>query len=56
MMNDMAQYKVTSNRLDVAEEGKLVSEKDLPEGTNVGALVEGGHLTPVKTDKAKDDK
>lgn len=56
-MNGMAQYKVTSDLLSVAEQGKIVSEKDFPEGTNIGALVEGGHLSPVKAEKAhaKDD-
>lgn len=54
----MAQYKVVSDLVSVAPQGKLVTEADFPEGTNFGALVEAGHLVPAKSEKAlpKDDK
>lgn len=54
----MAQYKVVSDLVSVAPQGKLVTEADFPEGTNFDALVEAGHLVPAKPEKAlpKDDK
>lgn len=51
----MAQYKVTSDRVDNFKEGSLVSEEDFP-GANINALIEAGHLSEIgsKTSKSKD--
>lgn len=58
MLRVMAQYKVVSDLVSIAPSGKTVTEADFPEGTNIGALVEGGHLVPAKVEKPhpKDDK
>lgn len=43
----MATFKVVSAKVAGLEAGKTVSEADFPEGTNIDALVEAGHLDPV---------
>lgn len=42
------QYKVTSDRCELGSQGALVSPSDMSDA-NLLALVEGGHLEPVKT-------
>ena len=57
-MGAMTQYKILSDLISVAPQGKVVSESDFPEGTNIDALVEGGHIVQVKQEKSlpKEDK
>jgi hypothetical protein len=45
-------YKVISNRFSGAELGSTLTEEDLV-GCNVGALIEGGHLSVVSSRAVK---
>jgi hypothetical protein len=52
----MANYIVTSNRLDGLKRGDVISDKDL-EGCNIDHLLEAGHIStqqPKKSAKTKD--
>ena len=42
----MAQFKVDSDILDGFKRDDIINDVDMPEGTNVDALVEGGFLVP----------
>ena len=44
----MATYKVTSDNFAKGAKGSTVSDADL-EGLNISALIEGGHLSEVKS-------
>lgn len=47
----MTQYKIVSDNLAAGEAGKIVHDRDFPDGTNIEALIAGGHIVPVKSDK-----
>lgn len=50
----MATFKVISAKVAGVEAGKTVNEADLPEGTNIDALIAAGHLAPIaKVQEAK---
>lgn len=56
----MATYKVTSDNTSLGKMGDVVNNDDLA-GLNVEALISGGHIAEVKTNKAdtptsKDEK
>lgn len=51
----MATYKVTSDRTSLGSMGATVDDADL-EGVNVAALIEGGHISEIKTSKAETSK
>ncbi len=43
----MPQYKVESDRLEGFAVGAVIADSDLPEGTNVDALIAGGFISPA---------
>jgi hypothetical protein len=52
----MANYIVTSNRLDGLKRGDVITDKDL-EGCNIDHLLDAGHIStqqPKKSAKTKD--
>lgn len=49
----MARYEVTSDEFTRGKLGATIESDDLPDGINVDALVQGGHLKPVTTTTAK---
>lgn len=42
----MANYKITSDRMQDRKEGDIVSDTDLS-GANIDALIEAGHITII---------
>lgn len=46
----MATYKVTSDRVEGKKRGDSLTDSDLA-GCNIAALVDGGHIEPVRSGK-----
>lgn len=51
--DDMASYIVRSERLAGFPAGTVLEDTDLPQGTNVAALVTGGHLESYDSEGAE---
>lgn len=51
----MTNYKVTSDRLADKKLGEIISEADLA-GSNIEALLEGGHIAVIHKATKKDEE
>lgn len=50
----MKKFKVLSNRLAGKKSGDVIDESTL-EGANIEALLQGGHIEPLKESKKSDE-
>lgn len=49
-------FRIKSSNMTLGKEGDVLEEKEIPEGINIEALVEGGHLEVVAIKTKSSDK